>query len=180
VTNSELFSRLLPEDQAGYFVLWWETIHRKPDGRFQHDSAAFRTLLEFANAADRYPAALNIRSLYHCVSLQRDANTSRRSNPPQAIRNIANTVAIKVLFLDLDVKGGAYSSTDEAMRALIAVCSTIGLPTPSIVVYSSAPQDGSPPVDSSLHCYWVLNRTLLVEEWSRWRKPSRPRCKSTA
>jgi hypothetical protein len=80
-------------------------------------------------------------------------------------RNIANTVAIKVLFLDLDVKGSGYAATDEAMRALIAVCVAIGLPTPSIVVYSSALPDGSPPVDSSLHCYWVLNRTLSVEEW---------------
>jgi hypothetical protein len=96
--------------------------------------------------------------------LQREANASRRSNPPQAIRNIANTVAIKVLFLDLDVKGGGYSSTDEAMSALIVVCVVVGLPTPSIVIHSSAPPDGSP-VDSSLHCYWVLNRTLSVEEW---------------
>jgi hypothetical protein len=165
MTNYELFKRLLPEDQAAFFVLWWETIHRKLDGRFQHDSAAFRTLLELADAADRYASALNVRNLFFCVSAQREANASRRNNPPQAVRNIANTVAIKVLFLDLDVKGGAYATTDEAMRALIAACVAIGLPTPSIVVYSSAPQDGSPPVDSSLHCYWVLNRTLSVEEW---------------
>jgi hypothetical protein len=165
VTNYEFFQRLLPEDQAGFFVLWWETIHRKPDGRFQHDSAAFRTLLELANAAGQYARALNVRNVYFCVSTQREANATRRNNPPQAIRNIVNTVAIKVLFLDLDVKGGAYTTTDEAMRALIAVCGAIGLPTPSIIVYSSAPQDGSPPVDSSLHCYWVLNRTLSVEEW---------------
>jgi hypothetical protein len=165
VTNYELFKRLLPEDEAAFFVLWWETIHRKPDGRLQHDSAAFRTLLELADAADRYAGAHNVRNLFFCVSAQREANASRRNNPPQAVRNIANTVAIKVLFLDLDVKGGAYATTDEAMRALIAACVAIGLPTPSIVVYSSAPQDGSTPVDSSLHCYWVLNRTLSVEDW---------------
>jgi hypothetical protein len=165
VTNYEFFQRLLPEDQAGFFVLWWETIHRKPDDRFQHNSSAFRTLIDLANAADQYVRALNVRNLYFCVSSQREAIFRERSNPPQAIRNIANTVAIKVLFLDLDVKGGAYATTDEAMRALIAVCVAIGPPTPSIVVYSSAPQDGSPPVDSSLHCYWVLNRTSSVEEW---------------
>jgi hypothetical protein len=165
VTNYELFKRLLPEGQAAFFVLWWETVHRKPDGKFAHDSAAFRTLLELADAADRYAFAFNVRNLFFCVSAQREANTSRRTNPPQAVRNIANTVAIKALFLDLDVKSGAYATTDEAMRALIAACVALGLPTPSIVVYSSAPQDGSPPVDSSLHCYWVLNRTLSVEEW---------------
>jgi hypothetical protein len=165
VTNYELFKRLLPEDQAAFFVLWWETVHRKPDGKFQHDSAAFRTLLDLANAAERYAGALNVRNLYFCVSAQREANASRRNNPPQAIRNIANTIAIMVLFLDLDVKGGAYATTDEAMRALIAACVALGLPTPSIVIYSSAPPDGSPPIDSSLHCYWVLNRTLSVEEW---------------
>jgi hypothetical protein len=165
MTNYEFFQQLLPEDQAAFFVLWWETVHHKPDGKFQHDSSAFRTLLDLANAADRYAGALNVRNLYYCVSSQREANFRARGNPPQAIRNIANTVAIKVLFLDLDVKSGAYATTDEAMRALIGVCVAVGLPTPSVVVYSSAPQNGSPPVDSSLHCYWVLNRTLSVEEW---------------
>jgi hypothetical protein len=165
VTNYELFKRLLPEDQAAFFVLWWETIHRKRDGKFQHNSSAFRTLLELANAADQYAGALNIRNLYFCVSAQREANFRERNNPPQAIRNIVNTIAIRVLFLDLDVKGGAYATTHEATRALIAACVALGLPTPSIIIYSSAPLDGSAPVDSSLHCYWVLNRTLSVEEW---------------
>ena len=62
-SHYELFKRLLPETQSAFFVLWWETIHRKPDGKFQHDSAAFRTLLELANAADQYPDAPNVRNL---------------------------------------------------------------------------------------------------------------------
>jgi hypothetical protein len=165
VTNLELFKRLLPDDQAAFFVVWWESIHRKPDGKFRHDSAAFRTLLELAHAADQYASALNVRNVYFCVSAQREANFCKRNNPPQAIRNIVNTVAIKVLFLDLDVKSGAYETTDEAMRALIGVCIALGLPTPSIAIYSSAPPDDFPPVDSSLHCYWVLNRSLSVQEW---------------
>ena len=166
VTNLELFKRLLPESQGqAFYVLWWETIHRKPDGKFRHDSAAFRTLLDLANAADQYAGALNVRNLFFCVSVQREANFRERSNPPQAIRNIANTVAIKVFFLDLDVKGGAYATTGEAERALLAALSALGLPAPSIGIYSSASQDGSPPANSSLHCYWVLTRTLTPEEW---------------
>jgi hypothetical protein len=165
MTNFEFFQRLLPQDQAGFFVLWWETIFRKRDGKFRHDSAAFRTLLELAAASDRYVTAPHVNNLYFGLSLQREANFSERSNPPQAIRNLANTIAIKVLFLDLDVKGGAYQNTDAAMRALIGACVALGLPTSSIALYSSAPADGSPPADSSLHCYWVLNRALSVEEW---------------
>ena len=88
MTNFELFKRLLPEDQAAFFVLWWETIHRKPDGKFRHDSAAFHTLFELANAAEQYVNALNIRNLFFCVSAQREANFRERGNPPQAIRNI--------------------------------------------------------------------------------------------
>jgi hypothetical protein len=65
--------------------------------------------------------------------------------------------------------GGGLTSTAaiglSSLGALIAVCVAIGMPTPSIVVYSGASQDGSPPFHSSLHCYWVLNRTLSVEEW---------------
>ena len=77
MTNYELFKRLLPEDQAAFFVLWWETIHRKSDGKFRHDSAAFRTLLDLANAADQYAGALNVRNLFFCVSAQREANFQR-------------------------------------------------------------------------------------------------------
>ena len=139
MTNYELFKRLLPESQdAVFYVLWWETVHRKSDGKFRHDSSAFRTLLDLATAADRYAGALNVRNLFFCVSAQREANFRERQNPPQAIRNIVNTAAINVLFLDLDVKSGAYSTTDEAMRALIAACVALSLPTPSIVIYSSA------------------------------------------
>jgi hypothetical protein len=165
VNNLELFKRLLPDGQAAFFVLWWETIHRKPDGKFQHNSSAFRSLAALASAADRYASALNVRNLFFCVSSQREANFSRRSDPPQAIRNLANTVALKVLFLDLDVKDRAYDTTDEAMRALIGACVALGLPTPSIAIYSSSPTDDSRPRDSSLHCYWVLNRSLSLEEW---------------
>ena len=67
--------------------------------------------------------------------MQAGAITGRR----RPFGNIANTIASGVLFLDLDVKGGAYTTTDEAMRALIAVCVALGLPAPSIVIYSSAP-----------------------------------------
>ena len=164
-TNFELFKRILPEGQDAFLVLWWETIHRKPDGKFKHDSAAFQTILDLAGAADQYVAALNVQSLFFCLSTQREANFRERRNPPQAIRNIANTVAIKVFFLDLDVKGGAYATTDEAEQALLAALSALGLPSPSIGIYSSAPADGSQPLDSSLHCYWVLNQTLTPEEW---------------
>ena len=131
MTNLELFKRLLPENRLqAFYVLWWETIHRKPDGKFRHDSAAFHTLLELANAAEQYVNALNVRNLFFCLSLQREANFRERGNPPQAIRNIPNALLIKVFFLDLDVKENGYDTTDEAMRELNAKCLAIGIPFP--------------------------------------------------
>ena len=166
MTSLELFKRLLPESQGqAFYVLWWETIHRKPDGKFRHDSAAFRTLLDLANAAEQYVNALNVRNLFFCLSLQREANFRERSNPPQAIRNIPNALLIKVFFLDLDVKENGYASTDEAMRELNAKCLAIGIPFPSVIIFSSAPLDGSAPTNSSLHCYWVLPEAMTPEEW---------------
>ena len=87
------------------------------------------------------------------------------SGPLKAIRTIPNALLIKVFFLDLDVKAAGYANTDEAMRELNAKCLTIGIPFPSIIVFSSAPLDGSAATHSSLHVYWVLTRALTREEW---------------
>ena len=166
ITNSEFFPRVLPENPGcAFYVLWWETPYLKPDGKYKHEGAAFSTLSDLANAADRYPHALNVRNLFFCLSLQRTAGIRERSGPLKAIRTIPNSLLIKVFFLDLDVKAAGYANTDEAVRELNAKCVLIGLPFPSIIIFSSAPLDGSPATHSSLHVYWVLNRAMTREEW---------------
>ena len=163
ITNLEFLTHVLPENPGGaFYVLWWETPYAKPDGKFKHEGAAFPTLLELAEAADRYPRALNVRNLFFCLSLQRAAGIREYSGPPKAIRTIPNSLLIKVFFLDLDVKAAGYANTDEAVRELNAKCVLIGLPFPSIIIFSSAPLDGSPATHSSLHVYWVLNRAMTL------------------
>jgi hypothetical protein len=166
ITNLEFLTRALPENQVqGFYVLWWETPNLKPDGKFKHEGAAFSTILELASAADRYPHALNVRNLFFCLSLQRTAGIREYSGPLRAVRNIANSLLIKVFVLDLDVKEAGYADTDQAMRELNSKCLAIGVPFPNVIIFSSAPADGSPATNSSLHCYWVLNRALTREEW---------------
>ena len=167
ITNLEFLTRVLPENQVGaFYVLWWETPYLKRDGKkYEHDGAAFSTLPELADAADQYPRALSVRNLFFCLSLQRAAAPRKYSGPLKAIRNIANSLLIKVCFIDLDVKQAGYRDTDEAMRELNARCLAIGIPFPSVIIFSSAPLDGSAPTHSSLHCYWIFNRPLTGEEW---------------
>jgi hypothetical protein len=82
-----------------------------------------------------------------------------------AIRTVANTAAIKVLFVDLDVKEGFYATTAEALRALFAFCDSIGLPYPTVSVFTSAPANRSEPAMSGVHLYWVLDQALTAEAW---------------
>jgi hypothetical protein len=119
--------------------------------------------------AEAHPLRANsilVRSLYFCISPQHQA--ARRPNKPGlvAIRNLTNTVALKSLFFDLDVgKPGGYPTVVVALRALYDFCDRAGMPYPTITVYTSAPMDGSEPVASGLHVYWVFNRVLTPEEW---------------
>jgi hypothetical protein len=163
------FKDLFPDNQDGYFVAWWESIHPLPSrngkARFEHQSAAYRTLSEFVDALQTLPTALTVRNLFCCVSQQRDAAPRGRSGPPKAIREIRNTMAIKALHADVDVKPGFYNSTDDGRRALIGSCVNLGVPLPTHIVYSSAPADGSPPADSGFHPHWALDRSLSPEEW---------------
>jgi hypothetical protein len=163
----KFLSMVLPIVPDAYYVLWWETFRKRPDGkRYYYDSEAFRTLEAMAEAHPLRANSILVRSLYFCISPQHQA--ARRPNRPGlvAIRNLANTVALKSLFFDLDVgKPGGYPTVADALQALHAFCDAIGMLYPTVVVYTSAPMDGSEPVTSGLHVYWVFDRVLTPEEW---------------
>ena len=89
-----------------------------------------------------------------------------RSGPLKAIRNIPNSLLIKVFFLDLDVKAAGYANTDEAMRELNAKClrhrSSISHRSSSSRARRSTARQRR---IQAFIVYWVLNRALTREEW---------------
>jgi hypothetical protein len=72
------------------------------------------------------------------------------------VRVHRNILAGKALFFDLDVgdEPEKYSSQAEALAAVKEFCSATGLPRPMVV--SSG---------GGIHTYWLLDRTIDVDEW---------------
>lgn len=103
----------------------------------------------------RKPSTMDI---YVCMSSQRLADVREHNGRSWngAMRLGPNAVALKSLFIDVDVKEKGYATTREALTEVYAFAAGINLPAPTVVV-----QTGS----GGLHCYWVLEETLSPAEW---------------
>ena len=101
------------------------------------------------------------REIYVCLSSQRLAEdkTSRNGHKYRAaIRNQHNVVALKSIFLDIDVKGmgkDSYANLGEAADALAKFVRDSSIPKPTVIVRSGG----------GLHVYWTMLRALTREEW---------------
>lgn len=96
---------------------------------------------------------------FYCLSTQGRAEpkTSQRGRPYlKAVRAQANTVGVKTLFADIDVKPKAFPTQEAALRALMALVHANEVPPPTMVVNSG----------NGLHVYWTLNRPLAHDEWT--------------
>ena len=75
---------------------------------------------------------------------------------PKAIRKHTNIVSLKTIALDLDVKPGAYATTDDAYAALEDFCQQIGMPEPTMEVLSGS---------GGVHVYWGTELPMPFEAW---------------
>jgi hypothetical protein len=73
-------------------------------------------------------------------------------------RTHSNVRALKILFADIDTRetkpNAKYADRQEAGKALVAFCKAAELPKPLVV--SSG---------GGLHCYWILEVELTIEQW---------------
>lgn len=100
------------------------------------------------------------RDIYVCLSTQSVAETVQTAkgwtyNKP--IRLQSNAVALKSLFLDIDLKDGpnGYPDQKSATTALVEFLKASEMPRPSIMVASGG----------GLHVYWTLAQPLSPNEW---------------
>ena len=114
-------------------------------------AGAMRTLKYIATRPDT-------RDIYVCMSSLRSAveKTKGRARWFQSDKHADNAVALKSLFVDVDVKPGAYATTRDGVGALVRFCKAIDLPLPTGMVESGS---------GGFHAYWVLSRPLAVAEW---------------
>jgi len=105
---------------------------------------------------------LGQKDIYVCMSLQAkcEEKVSTKGNVyKRALRLAEDVVAIRSLFIDVDVKPGAYETTDAAMEALRAFVEATGMPIPSAVVMSGS---------GGFHVHWALDRDLTRAEWQEF------------
>jgi hypothetical protein len=149
-----------PESGEAYVNLHWSEVKLGND-RPIWSSRACRSLDETMRALTWIRALPGKREIYVCLSSQRLAEdkTSKNGNKYRAaIRGQHNVVALKSIYLDIDVKGldkNSYTDLGEAIEALIKFLKDSCMPKPTVIVRSGG----------GLHVYWTMARALTREEW---------------
>jgi hypothetical protein len=146
VDTRTFFNLVVPWSADGYVTIHWV---KKRDGIFR--GMACRTVDEALHVVDRFKAGPP-SEIYFCLS--RQAKDSGH-------RSVEHAQELCSLWMDGDVDPNnpkKYPTALEAIKAILAFCRTIGIPPPSIVVLSGM----------GVHCYWLSNRPLPVEEWRRY------------
>ena len=97
-----------------------------------------------------------VKDQFFCLSLQRDHGPKSQSAFVQAVRSAKAALAVKAIWIDVDVgKAGAYDTIEDALGAIIAFKDTVGLPMPSAMVGSGG----------GIHVYWISHTAMPVAEW---------------
>ena len=117
----------------------------------------FRDVDTFVGRAAWVQQTDNFKDVWFCTSRQSKSGVSK-SGKPKAIRLAANATALKAIWIDVDIKADDpkhYGTGPEALKAVLAFQTRVGLPPPSAIVHSGG----------GLHIYWISTTPLLPNEW---------------
>lgn len=166
----EFIARVLPwpvEDQGsytGYVNIHW-TVPGKNGKKPFWLGKPTQTVNGFFNTLTWVRALENTRDIYFCTSLQSQTTTTKKGKEA-ALRLAANAIAMKAIWLDLDVvtpgkvKDGKqeYDTLEAAIRAVLAFSKDIGLREPTALVGSGG----------GLHAYWMARQPMVPDCWQSW------------
>jgi Protein of unknown function (DUF3987) len=96
-------------------------------------------------------------NIWMCMSLQSDIAKNTQGKP-KAVRKAANALAVKSIWIDIDIKANDpkhYPDFTTAETAFEAFRQKVGLPPPSYRVNSGG----------GLHIYWASDVALTPDEW---------------
>ena len=116
--------------------------------------------VEWANT--RTPDEFN--DIYVCMSAQAHAEDkiSSKSGRPYkaALRRMENAVALKSLYIDVDVKPAdldkGYASSLEAVQEFTRIRKELGLPAPTFVIKSGS---------GGFHAHWTFAEPIPADRW---------------
>lgn len=154
--EAEFLNRALPwpDDEAPGVV----NMHWKHKGYAGMPGRPFTRLADFIAFLPQTPnRPADIQDIYFCLSLQKEVGALVHGQP-KAKRSKYNALALKAIWLDVDVKDDplkGYKDIYEALDAATEFAAKAGLPSPSAVVASGG----------GLHVYWISDKALTVEEW---------------
>lgn len=156
-------SRVLPwapvGDPNAYYNLHWKWFKRGETETHWAGRAAntLDGMLEILQEAIRSRTTTDI---YVCLSSQRMATPRviERTGKTymSATRSVSNAVHLRCLYIDIDVKDGAYASTADAINALVKFCNASGMPQPTMGIGSGT---------GGLHVYWCMDEALAPADW---------------
>lgn len=145
------------EGKQGYVNIHWASTGQ--NGNKFWDGRACTTIDEFIRTLDWISRTSEPKDVYVCMSQQARAEekTSKKGHKYlKAARSRSDTLGIKSLFLDVDVKDGAYPDTQTALAALKEFITWAGIPMPTGVVASGS---------GGFHAHWAMDQVLDKDEW---------------
>ena len=158
----EFLSRVVPRE-GNYLTVTWPNQNKT----FGWPSRSFPAADGHAQAAGLVGWAVrNNIDIYHAIGAftAAEARTGAKGQGyVVASRTQGNVQAIKVLFIDADVKrdgdnkdpAHCFADRRSALRWMLNFCQATGLPKPNIVIDSG----------HGFHWYWVLEQHLTVANW---------------
>ena len=135
----------------------WFNLHYFDDRKFVQ-SRAYKTVEDMVKGLEWIKRQSYVRDIYCCMSSQTisEQKVANGFTYYKGVRSKDGAVELKSLFLDIDVKKGAYADTAAAAKALVAFIKASGMPRPTLAVETGG---------GGVHVHWVLDRALKVADW---------------
>jgi hypothetical protein len=156
---TEFLTGVLPwpkDGEPGFINLHWLIPSRSNPDKSIWIGKPTRTIEEFLSLLEGVLTRPTTRDIYYCLSRQSQTGKNSLGNVT-AVRNNANALLLKAIWLDIDVKPPprGYATLEEALGALTEFANAFGLPPPSALVGSGG----------GLHVYWSSDKPLTPDEW---------------
>jgi hypothetical protein len=142
VDTRRFLESVVPWNLGGYITIHWHLPGQAFMGRSVQSVEAALALIEDLKATTKH-------NIYFCISHQR-LNSGHRDRD--------NAIGLVCIPMDIDIKPDSprhYATLPEAITAIFTFCVDLEIPRPSLMVVTGG----------GLHCYWLSNRVLPVEEW---------------
>ena len=147
-------------DKPVYFNVHWKTDRVSPkSGKPYWGGRAAVSAKALANTIAWAKSLASVQDIYICMSAQNTAEqkvSSKNNTYFEPVRLQPNTLALRSLYMDLDVKEGAYADQSEALAALMGMVTQLGIPMPSALISSGT---------GGVHAHWALSEDIDPATW---------------